>query len=105
MFGRDEDLIEVLQVIDRCVLRRYDVNAHGYSVHKLIFGFDSRERRHLSCVLDFMTLRLDTIVSWCFAKHLFIRVKIEHRLHESSNCGPQVVHVLGVRVVLELVGL
>jgi len=105
LFGRDEDLIEVLQVIDRCVLRQCDVNAHGYSIHKLIFGFDSRERRHLSCVLDFMTLRLDTIVSWCFAKYLFIRVKIEHRFHESSNRGPHVVHVLGVRVVLELFGL
>ena len=57
-------LIKVLQVVDRCVLRRCDLNAHGYSVHKLISGFDSRERRHLSCVLDFMTPKLDTIVSW-----------------------------------------
>ena len=52
--GGDEAHVEILEIVDRCMLRRRDVNAHGDGVNELVDRPDGWKRWNLAFVLNLL---------------------------------------------------
>jgi hypothetical protein len=95
--GRDKDVVEVLEVVDCCVLWGRNVDAHCACVDEFVDCFDCGEGGDLAFLLCFSAPGLDVrILGDVGVLGVFHG---EHALDEFPDSGPHEVHVLRVYII------